>query len=61
MTCGGCSKAITALVSKVDGVDSVDANWETKEVKVVGNAKEEDVTAAIKKSGKEILESPSSA
>jgi len=34
MTCGGCSGAVTRILSKVEGVSSVDANVETKAVKV---------------------------
>jgi copper chaperone len=59
MTCGGCSKAITALVSKVEGVKSVDADWESKKVVVTGDGIDAAaVTAAISKSGKAILSGP---
>ena len=34
MTCGGCSGAVTRILSKIEGVSSVDANVETKVVKV---------------------------
>lgn len=60
MTCGGCSKAITSLVSKVDGVEKVEASHETKlvTVRTKDGADVAAVTAAIKKTGKAILEGP---
>ena len=35
MTCGGCSGAVSKILSKIDGVNEVDANVDTKLVKVV--------------------------
>lgn len=35
MTCGGCSGAVQRILSKIEGVESVDANLETKKVTVV--------------------------
>lgn len=32
MTCGGCSGAVTRILSKIEGVEKVDANVETKKV-----------------------------
>ena len=32
MTCGGCSGAVTRILSKIEGVEKVDANVETKTV-----------------------------
>jgi copper chaperone len=64
MTCGGCSKAIKTLVAKVDGVASVDASHDTKVVTVRTTSADataplvDAITAAIKKTGKEILEGP---
>jgi copper chaperone len=64
MTCGGCSKAIKTLVSKVDGVASVDASHDTKVVTVTTTSPDasaplvDAITAAIKKTGKAILEGP---
>jgi hypothetical protein len=40
------------------GVTGVEASSETKEVRVKGTASEADVTAAINKTGKKILEGP---
>ena len=34
MTCGGCSGAVTRILGKIDGVEKVDANVETKKVVV---------------------------
>jgi copper chaperone len=34
MTCSGCSGAITRILSKIEGVESIDANVEAKSVKV---------------------------
>ena len=34
MTCGGCSGAITRILSKIEGVDNVETNLETKDVKI---------------------------
>ena len=34
MTCNGCSGAVTRILNKIDGVEKIDANVETKEVKV---------------------------
>eukprot|EP01115_Flamella_aegyptia_P007508 TRINITY_DN3116_c1_g1_i1.p1 TRINITY_DN3116_c1_g1~~TRINITY_DN3116_c1_g1_i1.p1 ORF type:complete len:64 (-),score=27.46 TRINITY_DN3116_c1_g1_i1:235-426(-) len=48
MTCGGCTKAVSAMLNKVDGVESVDASWENNRVEVVGTASVDDMLAAIK-------------
>ena len=32
MTCGGCSGAVTRILTKIEGVEKVDANLETKKV-----------------------------
>jgi copper chaperone len=63
MTCGGCSKAIKTLVSKVDGVSGVDASHESKVVsvrtsKAADAALVDAITGAIKKTGKAILDGP---
>ena len=34
MTCGGCSSAVTKILMKIEGVQEVDCNVETKDVKV---------------------------
>ena len=37
MTCGGCSGAVTRILSKIEGVDNVETNLETKDVKITCN------------------------
>jgi copper chaperone CopZ len=34
MTCGGCAAAVQRILSKIEGVDSIDANVATKIVTV---------------------------
>ena len=34
MTCGGCSGAVTRILKKIEGVQEIDANLDTQEVKV---------------------------
>lgn len=34
MTCGGCSGAVTRILGKIEGVEDVAADLETKKVKV---------------------------
>ena len=52
MTCGGCEKAVRALVSKTPGVTSVDVDLETKRVKVTGTATKDLLLERINKAGK---------
>ena len=35
MTCGGCSGAVQRILGKIEGVESVNANLDTKDVTVV--------------------------
>jgi copper chaperone len=42
MTCGGCSGAVTRILSKIEGVEKVDANVETKKVVVTCSETVED-------------------
>ncbi|MES1914767.1 MAG: hypothetical protein MHM6MM_006803 [Cercozoa sp. M6MM] len=58
MTCGGCSGAVTRILSRVEGVDEVQCDIEKKQVLVSG---EFDVQVALAKllkwaqaSGKEV-------
>ena len=44
MTCGGCSGAVTRILSKIEGVEKVDANVETKKVVVTCSETVEDQT-----------------
>mmetsp|Transcript_6842 Transcript_6842/g.13647 ORF Transcript_6842/g.13647 Transcript_6842/m.13647 type:complete len:92 (+) Transcript_6842:84-359(+) len=43
MTCSGCSGAVTRILTKVEGVQSVDANVDTKKVVVVSKGDTKDV------------------
>lgn len=52
MTCGGCSKAVDAVLKKTPGVDSVSIDLPAKKVTVEGSATKEEILAAIAKTGK---------
>lgn len=52
MTCGGCEKAVRAVVSKTPGVSSLDVDLEAKRVKVTGTATKELLLERISKTGK---------
>ncbi|EIW85158.1 copper chaperone taha, partial [Coniophora puteana RWD-64-598 SS2] len=54
MTCGGCSGAVTRVLSKMDGVTSFDVSLEKQEVIVKGTAPYDAVLEKIKKTGKEV-------
>ena len=51
MTCGGCSGAVKRILGKIDNVEDVDANLETKIVTVTCADEVEDTTLldALKK------------
>ncbi len=52
MTCGHCKASVEEVLSKLGGVDSVDVNLDSKEVRVVGEGlKDEDLKAAIEEIG----------
>ena len=54
MHCGDCKAAVTDELSRVDGVDSVDVDLETKLVVVRGEALEDaELRAAIDEAGYE--------
>ena len=54
MSCGHCRAAITAEVTAVDGVDSVDVDLETKLVRISGeNLDDAALIAAIDEAGYE--------
>ena len=44
MTCGGCENRIKNALSEIEGVESVTANHETKEVTITLNAEVEEET-----------------
>ena len=52
MTCGGCEKAVRAVLSKTEGVEGVDVDLEAKRVAVTGTATKELLLARISKTGK---------
>ena len=52
MTCGGCEKAVNAVLSRTAGVDKVEIDLPTKLVTVDASISAEDVAAAIGRTGK---------
>ena len=53
MTCGHCQNAVEAAIGQLEGVRSVRVDLKAGEAKVVGNANDQAVTAAIKDAGYE--------
>lgn len=53
MTCGHCQKAVEAAIEQLDGVQSVRVDLKAGEAKVIGNANEQAVTAAVEDAGYE--------
>lgn len=58
MTCDGCKGAITRILTKTEGVKSIDADVAAKKVIVTGTAPESLITEKLQKwsasSGKEV-------
>lgn len=54
ISCGHCADAISAEVSKLDGVESVAVDVEEKTVRIVGDVLPEDIEAAIDEAGYEV-------
>ncbi|KAJ3017148.1 Cytosolic copper metallochaperone [Thoreauomyces humboldtii] len=53
MTCGGCSGAVTRILTKAEGVKSFDVSLETQVVTVTSDTlSQDDVLAIVKKAGK---------
>jgi copper chaperone CopZ len=52
MTCGGCEKAVRAVLQKTKGVTNVVIDVPAKLVTVSGTATKEECIEAIKKTGK---------
>ncbi|KAG0034210.1 Cytosolic copper metallochaperone [Podila clonocystis] len=53
MTCGGCSGAVTRVLTKLEGVDKFDVSLETQKVIVESSTlSEEEILAVIQKTGK---------
>ena len=53
-SCGHCSAAITAELERVEGVEGVDVDLETKVVTVRGDVSREAVVAAIDEAGYDV-------
>ncbi len=49
MTCGGCSGAVTRIVSGIEGVSSFDVNLEAKRLRVTGTVAPDVVTEKLNK------------
>ncbi|KAG0124730.1 hypothetical protein HOY82DRAFT_180031 [Tuber indicum] len=58
MSCGGCSGAVDRSLKKLEGVEDLNIDLDTKIVKVTTNdtLKYEDVLAQITKTGKKVTE-----
>ncbi|EGC39716.1 hypothetical protein DICPUDRAFT_85949 [Dictyostelium purpureum] len=53
MTCGGCSKAVNAILSKLDGVSNIQIDLENKKVSCDSSKlNAEELLTNIKKTGK---------
>ena len=53
MTCGGCAKSVTRVLAKVPGVAKVDVDFGTGRAVVVGDARPDDLVAAVQGAGYE--------
>ena len=51
MDCGGCSKAVNAVLTKTPGVESVKIDMGAQTVTVVGSASQQTILEQIKKTG----------
>ena len=51
MACGGCSGAITRIVKKFDGVESINCDLDAQTVTVVGSADPQAMLAKLQKWG----------
>jgi copper chaperone CopZ len=51
MTCNHCVKRITTALSQLKGVEKVDIDLTSKEVRIQGTARSEDIVETIKKAG----------
>jgi copper chaperone len=55
MSCSGCSNAINRVLSKKEENKKIDISLENQTVDVITSLPYEDVLAAIKKTGKEVI------
>lgn len=58
ISCGHCKAAIESEVSTVDGVTLVEVDVDARTVKVLGEAADADVVAAIDEAGYEVAAAP---
>ena len=56
MTCGGCEKAVTSVLTATAGVESVTVDLPTQHVVVTGTSARSDLLAAIAKTGKTVVD-----
>ncbi|MCW2242845.1 heavy-metal-associated domain-containing protein [Azospirillum canadense] len=54
MSCGGCAASVRKALGTVEGVQEVEVDLATKDVRVAGSAKPDLVRAAIEKAGFEV-------
>jgi len=55
MTCKGCEKAVRAVLSKTEGVQSVDIDLQAQQVTVTGTASKDTLITVIRKTGKKVV------
>lgn len=53
MTCNGCANAVRGVLSKLDGVQSIEIDVPTQKVVVTGSTPADVLLATIKKTGKQ--------
>ena len=53
MTCDHCQRAVDSAIRQLHGVQNVRVNLNTGEAKVVGNASDQEVSAAVEEAGYE--------
>ena len=58
ISCGHCKAAIEAEVATVDGVTLVEVDVDARTVKVLGEAADADIVAAIDEAGYEVAAAP---
>lgn len=58
MSCGGCATAVTNVLKKMEGVDTVEVDLEKQTVDITGSVTAADAADKVTKSGKatEILQ-----
>ncbi|XP_019647395.1 PREDICTED: copper transport protein ATOX1-like [Branchiostoma belcheri] len=52
MTCGGCSGAVSRVLTKKEGVEKFDIDLEGKKVFVTSSLSSEEILETLKKTGK---------